>query len=233
MKLIGVCLGIISLIFITIFSVSYYNQQQLISYNLSKNIKIFQIGPQKCGTTSLADFFNANGVPSIHNDHGKLAQTIMNNHNSGKPLLAGPYAPFIGYFDMMKLNDDINQGIIIATLFFKDLDRQYPGSKFILNVRDKNKWLRSVGYITLDNGLNLVEHCAKANNLSTSEILSHWSAGYDAHYAAVLEYFKDRPNDLLVFNIESDPPEKLSIFFKDYFKLDPKLYGHKNKTKQN
>ena len=60
--------------------------------------------------------------------------------------------------------------------------------------------------------------------------MARWSKEWDDHHLAVKEYFKNRPNDLIVFNIDTDPPEKLIEFFKDNFILDAKFYGHLNKT---
>jgi len=199
-----------------------------ISIRPKQNIKIFQIGPSKCGTTTLSTFFNANGVKSVHHDSGKLAESIYNNHFNNQVLLSAPYDGYIGYFDMQSINT--NPPIFIPKILFKELDRQYPGSKFILNTRDKDNLLKSISAVQVGNGMNYLEATAMQFNRSQDEVLQYWLEEFNAHNKEVLEYFKDRPDDLLVFNIETDPPEKLSAFFKDYFKLDPKLYQHKNKT---
>ena len=70
----------------------------------------------------------------------------------------------------------------------------------------------------------------KILKLSKEEVLAKWSKEWDDHHHAVLEYFKDRPNDLVVFDIDTDAPEKLVAFFKDNFALNPKFYAHLNQT---
>lgn len=215
-----------------------YSKIEIENFNkLRKNavinpIKVFQIGFNKCGTTTIADFFAMNGVPTIHHDGGALPISIDRNFKAGRPLLSSRYAKILVFTDMEVVYKEpqVNAG----AQYFKELDKQYPGSKFILNIRDKNRWLKS-------RGLQLVEpshetflsSSARIQNISEAEMLQTWSVEWDKHYAEVIEYFKNRPNDLLIFNIEHDKAEKIVEFFKHDFRLNPKLYKHKNKTASN
>jgi hypothetical protein len=192
--------------------------------------KVFQIGFDKCGTMTLWQFFKDNGIASIHHGKGKLAVSMHNNHINNKPLIAAKYAHYIVYTDMERL--DADQPIDIGMTLFQELDRQYPGSKFILNTRDKKAWLksRSMSRMNIMTKQTLLHRTARRQQKSLEQVLEQWSKEWDEHHKAVIAYFKDRPQDLLVFNIETDPPEKLCEFFKDQFILDPKLYSHVNKT---
>lgn len=197
---------------------------------IKQPIRLFQIGFSKCGTVTLAHFFNENGVPTVHHDFGSLAISMHDNAMRGLELIAPQYQEYLVFTDMedMTANPPIN----IAVQYFKVLDQQYPGSKFILNTRDKAAWLRSRSAHPIfgKNVTNLLSATAAMLQISEAQVLEMWSQEWDTHHAAVLEYFKDRPQDLLVFNIDSDSPQKLQEFLKDYYKLNLKYYGHFNKT---
>lgn len=190
---------------------------------LTQQPKIFQIGFNRCGTISLNHFFTKNNIKSIHWDCGALARSIQQNYLEGLPLLGPEYKDIIAFFDMEYLFEKI----YIGQQLFKELDSQYPGSKFILNTRDKKKWLRSrvshrnEGYL---------KDSAQIYGLTLTEMFSQWSWQWDQHHAEVLEYFKDRPEDLLVFDIEKDSASKLCDFFKLYYKLDPNHFLHIHKS---
>ncbi len=200
--------------------------------SIIKPAKVFQIGFSKCGTVTLADFFSSNGVPTIHHDTaGNLPLSMYQNHNAGLPLISEQYQKYYVYTDLDLLQH--SPQISIGQQYFKELDAQYPGSKFILNIRDKNAWLNSRSRQKLPGSAEtLLSITSKIKGISPEEVLAQWSAEWDAHCSTVLEYFKDRPLDLLVFNIERDPPQKIVDFFKDYFKLDARLYKHQNKSKE-
>ena len=109
--------------------------------------KIFQIGFNKCATRSLAYFFHMNEVPSVHWDRGMLSKRMEENHSHGNNLLSG-YEDFTFYSDMMHSIEYKSEGRIArfdveSNRYFKTLDLQYPNSKFILNIRPIEDWLRS------------------------------------------------------------------------------------------
>lgn len=86
--------------------------------------------------------------------------------------------------------------------FYRELDRRFPGSKFILTVRDLDGWLKSCR-----------THFAKPSwgrrmdRLHTELYGSRefdragFSEGYERHVSGVTEYFESRPEDLLVLDI--------------------------------
>ncbi len=209
----------------------YYElkNQRLAKLAVIKPVKVFQIGFSKCGTTTLAKFFNMNGVSAVHQDYGNLPKSIYDNYRKGLSLISPRYDKYHVYTDM-EVMGEVPQ-LNIGMMLFKELDKQYPGSKFILNTRNKMAWLKSKSlHRTGSNKSSLLELTAQLLNISQAEVLAKWSAEWDAHHIAVIEYFKNRPNDLLVFDIEQDNPKKLTEFLKDNFLLDVKFYGHENKT---
>ncbi len=66
-------------------------------------------------------------------------------------------------------------------------------------------------------------------NCSEEALINRWKAEWDTHHANVKEYFKDRPQDLLIYNIDTDKPNKLVEFFS-ILDLKPEEYKHFNKT---
>ncbi len=97
--------------------------------------------------------------------------------------------------------------------FYRELDEAFPGSKFILTVRDTSAWFQS-----LDNhfGHQATELNAFAYGREYARARGHkdrWVAVYEAHIADVREYFQARPGDLLEMNLaEGDGWEKLCTF---------------------
>lgn len=103
---------------------------------------------------------------------------------------------------------------LYAYKLFRELDDQYPESKFILNTRDINNWLKS--------RLNHQRYMAKDMkrlNLTMKEVLDYWAQDFISHNKSVNLYFKDKPEKLLVFDIEKDDPENICTFLSGHFDL--------------
>lgn len=183
--------------------------------------KIFQIGFNKCGTVSLHQYFLQNGLESIHWDKGRLAKTIKSNFDRGLPLLKG-YERFDCFTDM----ESQTNNIFIYLTHFKELDRAYPGSKFILNIRDKNKWLQS-----RINHRDYLKVHQKITGLSVDDVIELWSKDWDDHLKNVKEYFIGREDDLLIFDIENDV-DKLNQFMSKIIEVKSKDFKQYNVTKE-
>jgi hypothetical protein len=93
-----------------------------------------------------------------------------------------------------------------CVLVYQDVDRQYPGSKFILTVRDEQSWLRSIE----NNGNALREWRARFPAVSVLHRTLYGTAlfepkqfarAYREHVRDVRAYFVDRPQDLLVMDV--------------------------------
>lgn len=187
--------------------------------------KIFIIGFNKCATRSIHSFFKGNKIKSYHvgDDWKRFGDKVELNRANGRRLLSG-------YDDYTVFSD--------ASLFvkeFKELDIQYPGSKFILNTRDKLDWLAS----RLNHGRpNKNSSYVKFLNNKNNELLpwfnwvSRWSKEWDEHHNNVYEYFKNRPQDFLKFNIK-DNPNIIKRFLKDFYNLNIKLFPRKGATSRS
>lgn len=173
--------------------------------------KVFCIGFHKTGTTSLETALRILGY-RVTGPNGVRDPNIAQN----ALFMAKNLVP---RFDAFQDNP--------WPLLFKELDHNYPGSKYILTLRDADKWLNSL--------------LAYSGNLSTP--MREWIYGcgspkgneniylnrFNQHNQEVLNYFSSRPNDLLTMNIEQgDGWEKLCPFLNK--PLPNKAFPHKNKA---
>lgn len=113
---------------------------------------------------------------------------------------------------------------------FKELDNAFPGSKFILTVRDEQKWLHSAKKHFGSTNFPLHKWLYGKGKLEGNEEL--YISRYRKHNCEVREYFKDRPDDLLIMNFEKgDGWEKLCPFLGH--EIPEKQFPHANKGKHN
>ena len=210
--------------------------------------RIFQIGFNRCGTTTIHHFFEDNGLRSIHWARGSIAAGIEAARIEGKPLLH--YVDgYQVYCDMEFMREDHAEGYtsrrpftklyenlgeariekpIYAFEYFRELDQQYPGSRFILNTRDIDKWIMSrmnflhLGYFFCMHGDNFHD--------SQTELEKCWKNHWHTHLESVREYFSGRPEALLEFDIEKDDLNKIISFFSNC-DLDSSKWGWHNKRK--
>jgi hypothetical protein len=181
--------------------------------------KIFQIGFNKCGTTSLFKYFEFANIKCIHHDSGKLADTMIHNFENNKPLLKN-YEDYIFFSDME------NMPFYPHIEHYKLLDKQYPNSKFILNIRKKQDWLKS----RQNHGSGkYIKKSMKTYNLNKEKVIEKWSKEWDNHLKDIKEYFKKRPNDLLIYDIDNDTSRKIDDFLPT-LTFKNKTLGTYNKT---
>jgi hypothetical protein len=191
-----------------------------------RNFRIFQIGFNKCATRTLYKFFKKNGIPSVHYDGGRIAGSMFRHHRNKCLLVDINYKNIVFFSDMENIFKE-QYPLYVAQSLFKKLDRQFPNSKFILNTRDKEDWLRS--RIAHDNG-DYIRIISEKMSLSKSEVIEYWRNMWDRHHREVLHHFRNRPNDLLVFNIDIHEPKRLCRFFQNELQLKASFFGHQGKT---
>ncbi|WP_445365621.1 sulfotransferase [Microbulbifer sp. ANSA001] len=184
-------------------------------------MKVFQIGFNKCGTTSLNHFFLRNGYKAIHWDHGNLALQIEDNYLHRRPLLSG-YEDFDFFSDMELVS---SRCLYAFEKYYQELDRQYPGSLFILNTRPVDKWIKS----RLNHGdgsyLRRFEQIYSCNR---EGVIDRWKYEWYKHHSNVLQYFYGRENFLL-FDIENDDGSKIKKF-TGCSKMQASFYRHDHRT---
>lgn len=87
-------------------------------------------------------------------------------------------------------------------LLFRELDSAFPGSKFILTVRDTERWYTSIAnhFGSNPNHVEQLTYGEDAPHPVGHE--ERYKSVYEAHNEAVRTYFADRPGDLLEFWLE-------------------------------
>ena len=185
--------------------------------------RVFVIGFNKCGTSSLHRFFQRSGLRSIHYDHGRLPLKMLDNIKSGQPVMSG-YEDYDALTDMNYLCEHVQ---FDAIEHFRVIMEQEPDAKFILNVRDQDHWVASRlewGSKRAD-GQREGDPCSPDCYLRMSyaeryrryygfsdldQVVEHMRAQWDFHTAAVRCGI---PHDrLLVFDIERSWPPLLCQF---------------------
>lgn len=197
--------------------------------------KIFIIGFNKTATRSLDKFFKGNKLLTVHHDKNRLAKVLERNTMLGKKLLSSGTTRYgRKYEELIVFSDMTNAATLQESMhYYKGLDKDYPGSKFILNIRDTESWITS-RFKHADGQLyrNHLEFLNLKDDEQGREILKQvYSKMHNDHHKDVFNYFKDRKHDLVVFDIHKDDINKIIEFLRDYYTLDPKYYKHIGKTK--
>jgi hypothetical protein len=155
--------------------------------------KVFGIGLSRTGTRTLNIALSILGYKSVHYPSDSETFTRL----------------MVGNFDIPQISCRDAVTDVQVARYFKQFDKQYPGSKFVLTVRDKVGWLISTRkhfskpYIS---GKHVQAHYQKYllrmamfGTVGWNEEL--FSDAYDEHVVAVERYFKGREQDLLVMDI--------------------------------
>jgi hypothetical protein len=108
-----------------------------------------------------------------------------------------------------------DNGVII---FYKYLDYKFPGSKFIITVRELDSWLESIEYISkkapilsLDEDIPIMRRMLIYESIVFER--EAFIAAFERHHQDVKRYFRGRSDDLLEMNIISgDGWDKLCPF---------------------
>jgi hypothetical protein len=166
--------------------------------------RIFGIGMQKTATTSLDHALKILGFDSAHWIDGKWAVRIMKDMR-----IDGRSRTLEQHYALCDLP---------IPIIFKQLDRGYPGSKFILTIRDEADWLMSArdhwsyernphrAEWDMHPGPNLIHR--ETYGREDFDALTFLER-YRRHNGDVRQYFRDRPEDLLVLDMTNDSQELL------------------------
>jgi hypothetical protein len=118
-----------------------------------------------------------------------------------------------------------------CVLYYKYLDYKYPGSKFVLALRDLSSWLESAEFIytkypATDKDIAILRrmHIYESVTFDRQKFID----AYYRHHADVRRYFQNRPQDLLEINFTTGEGwEKLCPFLE--LPIPDTPFPHKNK----
>jgi hypothetical protein len=187
--------------------------------------KVFGLGLSRTGTRSLTAALHVLGFDTVH--YPTDASTL-------ETLVRGD-----ARFPLLEHYDGITD--ITVAPYFEDLDRAYPGSKFILTVRDEASWLRSCRNHWMDRSayepgegeehrihMEIRRFLRAAVYASYEFDEARFVRAYRRHVDTVLRYFAGRPQDLLVLDIcGGEGYEKLAPFLGVPIPSQP--FPHKGK----
>ncbi len=159
--------------------------------------KIFGIGLQRTGTTSLHVALKILGYRTIH---GPFA------------LYPDPAPDFMADYDAFSDNP--------IPLLYQKLDSAYPGSKFILTTRHPDGWIESVRWLFNTGRIegnwqadSIIDEIHNALYGTTRFDENIFREVWHAYHEDVLRYFSDRPEDLLTVDFSGgDKWGKLCTF---------------------
>jgi hypothetical protein len=173
--------------------------------------KVFGIGLSRTGSLSLNEALCLLGYSSIH------------------------FPEDLSIVDSVSAATDTS-----VTIHLAELDRKYPGSKFIQTVRDVESWLKSMKWLAATGWLCGTYTYESLHPMvrKTCDVLygTHvfderkMRDGYYRHLKATKLYFRERPKDLLVMNIcAGDGWEKLCPFLGEPIPAVP--FPKRNETR--
>ena len=170
--------------------------------------KIFCVGLNKTGTSSLHQAFTILGIKSVHYkgvEKTDIKEIIQTNYLAGNNILEG-IEHYEAYSDW-----DLGPSTIDIV---KEFDKQYPNSKFILNIRDMEGWLNSrEKHVIRNQERKRKEPNADINWLTIDR--EAWATQFKRHYNGVNSHFKGRENQLLAFDVtQGDGWGKLCPFLE-------------------
>lgn len=153
-----------------------------------KEQKVFCIGFQKTGTTSLEAALTRLGyrVASVFGKDCSLVELTAGFKARGLEIAAG----YDAVQDMP------------WPLMFRELDAAFPNARFILSWRETTSWYRS---ITRHFGSNpsVIQQLTYGEDAAFPQgHEARYRAVYEAHNAAVRAHFNNRLGDLLEFSLE-------------------------------
>jgi len=172
--------------------------------------KIFGLGLSRTGTTTLNTILRECGYNMIHYPNDNELYSMNNDGATDTPV----------------------------TAVYKELDKMFPNSKFIYTIRDKEEWMESIGpYLERKRNWNMDQrHIDIRNKIYGAPFFEEkkYSDAYDFWLKDITDYFKNRPNDLLILNIvnDIDKPQKLFDFLGIKAKA-PEKFPHKNFLKNH
>ena len=144
-------------------------------YRLSKRPewpqqKVFCVGMHKSGTTSFHQLMSDLGARSLHSTRRSMAALGLGANNSAEEG-DGTRSDLTARIDAPMLQKLVDQYDCFSDnpwpLLYRRLDVAFPGSRFVLTVRDTENWLRSQ-----------IEHFGEKNTQ-----MRQWIYGFGIHYA--------------------------------------------------
>ena len=157
--------------------------------------KVFGLGLSRSGTTSLNGALELLGYRAIHFPRVRFRATRLGARLGRRDLRLA--------WATTRRFDAISDITILP--FYKELDARFPGSKFVLTVREKEAWLDSCANFRkfrpeFDSPPELLELRRLVYGTPFFD-REAFATAYDRHHAEIRETFARRPGDLLELDV--------------------------------
>jgi hypothetical protein len=157
--------------------------------------KVVGVGFRKTGTTSLGECFRKVFKYKTCGFRQRSSPKLMNEweRNEFGPVMKNLVASFTAFED------------IPWPFLYKLIDKNCPSTKFILTIRDPERWFESWKRYFKEKAfehpgeiktMQIIYGISKPEQIEKEQFIER----FNRHNREVIEYFKDRPNDLLVVN---------------------------------
>ncbi len=166
--------------------------------NLDQRPKIFGIGFHKTGTTSLGRALRKLGY-RVHKGftfNSPKKRIVIPEPVTLEKIRDVAFAQ-VPYYSAFQDNP--------WPLLFKDIDQAFPGSRFVLTYRDPERWFRSAARFHQGAPGSMLNFIYGFNDFMIADNKDQAIDRFRAHNESVRDYFKDRPNDLLCWDLEAEP----------------------------
>lgn len=90
---------------------------------------------------------------------------------------------------------------------FREILRDYPDTILILNLRDREAWIRS--RLRHGHGEFARREMAARGLTRQEDLTAAWRTDWDAHVTALRTFMQDRPDQFIEYNLDTDRPESL------------------------
>lgn len=180
--------------------------------------KVFCVGFQKTGTSSLGAALRILGYRVHKGFRFNIPGKVQIPEPVTQQKLAEIALPVAEKYTAFEDNP--------WCFLFRELDAAYPGSQFILTRRAPEAWADSMLRHFQDLNNPTFRYIYGVNNALVRP-RRHYIDTYERHNQAVVDYFKDRPEDLLIQDLEHADWEPLCLFLerrKPIFRA----YPHRN-----
>ncbi|MBK1636243.1 sulfotransferase [Rhodovulum adriaticum] len=193
--------------------------------------RVVQVGFNKCGTRSLARLFEGAGHKALHHKHRPpfrksqtAARILRDNLAAGRPALAG-IEGYTFYSDLIHVTPT---EYFEGNTAFRQILRDYPGTILLLNLRDREAWIAS--RLRHGHGEFARRAMAALNLPDQDALVAKWRADWDTQIAALRSEMADRPDQLIEFDLDRDPVEKLVAALPAYG-LNPADWGDTGRSR--
>ncbi len=180
--------------------------------------KIICLGFQKTGTTSLAAALRRLGY-EVGDALTRLNKEVNWRGNDVDAQVTALTLEIAGGLEAIQDSP--------CAFMHRAFDAAFPDARFILTTRDTDDWLRSYQRYFPDGNNGLRAWMYKVGRFSGNE--DKYRQIYDDKNAEIIEYFSNRPDDLLILDIFNGDGwlELVNFLGKDTLKPFP----HKNRSK--